>query len=110
MDLKIDRLGFRLSGPIWRGEGEVCILSPLCIQEMSRRTQTVWIRSEWAFVFQTHCKRHRAPLVESCAVCFVEDPLLPITNLPASTRSLSLPSCLNLCSYPPTHHLPLTPP
>jgi TniQ len=26
-------------------------LCPLWIQEMSRRTQTVWIRSEWAFVF-----------------------------------------------------------
>src|SRR5258707_6234102 len=62
---------------------------------MSRRTQTVWIRSEWAFVFQTHCKRHRAPLVESCAVCFVEDPLLPITNLPASNGSLALASCWN---------------
>ena len=60
---------------------------------MSRRTQTVWIRSEWAFVFQTHCNRHRTPLVESCAVCFVEDPLLPITSLPASTGWLALASC-----------------
>jgi hypothetical protein len=68
---------------------------PLCIQEMSRRTQTVWIRSEWAFVFQTHCKRHRTPLVESCAVCFVEDPLLPITNLPSCNGSLALASCWN---------------
>jgi hypothetical protein len=60
---------------------------------MSRRTQTVWIRSEWAFVFQTHCNRHRTPLVESCAVCFAEDPLLPITSLPASTGWLALASC-----------------
>jgi hypothetical protein len=66
---------------------------PLCIREMSRRTQTVWIRSEWAFVFQTHCNRHRTPLVESCAACFVEDPLLPITSLPASTGWLALASC-----------------
>src|SRR5271165_1756243 len=68
---------------------------PLCIQEMSRRTQTVWIRSEWALVFQTHCNRHRIPLVESCAICFVDDPLLPITNLPASNGSLALASCWN---------------
>ena len=47
---------------------------------MISRTQTVWIRSEWAMVFQTHCARHRVPLFERCAVCFVEDPLLPITN------------------------------
>jgi hypothetical protein len=39
---------------------------PICIQEMSRRTRTVWIRSEWAFVFQTHCTRHRTPLLETC--------------------------------------------
>ena len=39
---------------------------PLCIQEMSRRTQTVWIRSEWALVFQTHCAQHRQ------AACFKE--------------------------------------
>ena len=39
-----------------------------------------WIRSEWAFVFQTHCLRHRAPLIERCAVCFVEDPRLPNVN------------------------------
>jgi hypothetical protein len=60
---------------------------------MSQSTQTVWIRSEWAFVFQTHCNRHRTPLVESCAVCFAEDPLLPITSLPASTGWLALASC-----------------
>jgi hypothetical protein len=47
------------------------------------------------FVFQTHCNQHRTPLVESCAVCFVEDPLLPITNLPASNGSLALASCWN---------------
>ena len=68
---------------------------PLCIREMSRRTQTVWIRSKWALVFQTHCKRHGTPLVESCAICFVDDPLLPITNLPASNSSLALASCWN---------------
>jgi TniQ len=34
---------------------------PLCLQEMIFRARTVWIRSEWAFVFQTHCPRHRAP-------------------------------------------------
>jgi hypothetical protein len=43
-------------------------------------TRTVWIRSEWALVFQTHCARHRVPLLERCAVCLVEDPLFPITN------------------------------
>jgi hypothetical protein len=53
---------------------------PLCLQEMIFRVRTVWIRSEWAFVFQTHCPRHRAPLIERCAVCFVEDPLLPNAN------------------------------
>jgi hypothetical protein len=53
---------------------------PLCLREMISGTQTVWIRSEWALVFQTHCARHRVPLLERCAVCFVEDPLLPITN------------------------------
>jgi hypothetical protein len=57
---------------------------------MSRRTRTVWIRSEWAFVFQTHCPRHRTPLFERCAVCFIEDPLLPITN-----GSLALAPCWN---------------
>jgi hypothetical protein len=62
---------------------------------MIRRTQTVWIRSEWALVFQTHCNRHRTPLVESCAICFVDDPLLPITNLPGSNGSLALASCWN---------------
>jgi hypothetical protein len=41
---------------------------PICIQEMSRRTRTVWVRSEWAFVFQTHCARHRTPLLETCGV------------------------------------------
>jgi hypothetical protein len=61
---------------------------PLCFQEMSRRTRTVWIRSEWACMFQTHCARHRTPLLERCAVCFTEDPLLPITN-----GSLLAPPC-----------------
>jgi hypothetical protein len=32
-------------------------------------------------VFQTHCPRHRAPLIERCGVCFVEDPLLPTQTL-----------------------------
>jgi hypothetical protein len=50
---------------------------PLCLQEMISREGTVWIRSEWAFVFQTHCSRHRARLIERCAVCFIEDPLFP---------------------------------
>ena len=31
-------------------------------------------------MFQTHCARHRAPLIERCAVCFVEDPLLATAN------------------------------
>ncbi|MBV8968567.1 MAG: TniQ family protein [Verrucomicrobia bacterium] len=53
---------------------------PFCLQEMISETRTVWIRSEWALVFQTHCARHRVPLFERCAVCFVEDPLFPITN------------------------------
>ena len=53
---------------------------PLCLREMISGTQTVWIRSEWALVFQTHCARHRIPLFERCAACFEEDPLLPITN------------------------------
>lgn len=42
-----------------------------------------WIRSEWAFVFQTYCARHRAPLVERWAVCFVKDPLLATANAAA---------------------------
>jgi hypothetical protein len=67
---------------------------PVCIHEMSRRTQTVWIRSEWAFVFQTHCARHRTPLRETCAVCFMEDPLA-IANPPARSGSLELASCWN---------------
>jgi len=50
-------------------------------QEMSRRTRTIWIRSEWAFVFQTHCARRRTPLLETCGVCLIEDPLA-ITNPP----------------------------
>jgi hypothetical protein len=37
---------------------------PLCLREMISGTQTVWIRSEWALVFQTHCARHRVPLLE----------------------------------------------
>ena len=53
---------------------------PLCLQEMIFRARTVRIRSEWALVFQTHCPRHRAPLIERCAVCFVEDPILPNAN------------------------------
>src|SRR6516165_5162238 len=35
---------------------------PLCLQEMIFRARTVWIRSEWAFVFQTHCPTHRAQI------------------------------------------------
>ena len=65
---------------------------PICIQEMSRRTRTVWIRGEWAFVFQTHCARHRTPLLETCGVCFIEDPLA-ITNPPVRDKSLQLASC-----------------
>ena len=67
---------------------------PICIQEMSRRTRTVWIRSEWAFVFQTHCARHRTPLLETCGVCFREDPLA-ITKPPARDKSLQLAFCWN---------------
>jgi hypothetical protein len=37
----------------------------------------------------------RIPLVESCAICFVDGPLLPITNLPASNGSVALASCWN---------------
>jgi len=63
-------------------------------------TQTVWIRSEWALVFQTHCARHRVPLLERCAVCFVEDPLLPNAN-----AFSPIPSCWKcgsaLFSYDP---------
>jgi len=55
---------------------------------MISRARTVWIRNEWAFVFQTHCPRHRAPLIERCAVCFVEDPLLPNAN-----AFSAIPSC-----------------
>jgi hypothetical protein len=57
---------------------------------MSRRTRTVWIRSEWAFVFQTH----RAPLLETCGFCFREDPLV-ITKPPARDNSLQLAFCWN---------------
>jgi TniQ protein len=67
---------------------------PICIQEMSRSTRTVWIRSEWAFVFQTHCARHRTPLLETCGVCFREDPLA-ITNPPVRDKSFQLASCWN---------------
>src|SRR5258705_7485415 len=67
---------------------------PICIQEMSRRTRTVWICSEWAFVFQTHCARHRTPLLETCGVCFIKDPLA-ITNPPVRDKSLQLASCWN---------------
>jgi len=73
---------------------------PLCLQEMIFKARTVWIRSEWAFVFQTHCPRHRAPLIERCAVCFVEDPLLPNAN-----AFSPIPSCWKcgstLFSYDP---------
>jgi hypothetical protein len=68
-------------------------LQPVCIQEMSLRTRTVWIRSEWAFVFQTHCARHRTPLLERCVLCFTEDPLLLITD-----DSVALASCWN-CGF-----------
>jgi hypothetical protein len=71
---------------------------PVCIQEMSRKTQTVWIRSEWTFVFQTHCARHRTPLLKTCVACFIDDPLLPIINPPVRNGSLTLPSCWN-CGY-----------
>jgi TniQ len=67
---------------------------PICIQEMSRRTRTVWIRSEWALVFQTHCARHCTPLLETCGVCFTEDPLA-IRNSPIRDESLELASCWN---------------
>jgi hypothetical protein len=67
---------------------------PICIEKMSRRTRTVWIRSEWAFVFQTHCARHRTPLLETCGVCFIEDPLA-ITNPPVRDKSLELACCWN---------------
>jgi hypothetical protein len=67
---------------------------PICIQEMSRRTRTVWIRSEWAFVFQTHCARHRTPLLETLGVCFSED-LLAITNPPVRDKSFQLAACWN---------------
>jgi hypothetical protein len=56
---------------------------PNCVQEMSRRTRTVWIRGEWAFVFQNHCARLRTSLLETCSVCFIEDPL-EITKPPVS--------------------------
>jgi TniQ len=65
---------------------------PICIQDMSRRTRTMWIRCEWALVFQTHCARHRTPLLETCGVCFMEDPLA-ITNPPVRDKSLQLASC-----------------
>jgi hypothetical protein len=68
---------------------------PLCIREMSRTKRTVWIRSEWAFVFQTHCARHRTPLLERCSVCFTDDPLLPITNPAITNTSSALASCWN---------------
>jgi hypothetical protein len=61
---------------------------PLCLQEMIVRARTVWIRSEWAFAFQTHSPRHRAPLIERCAVCLVEDPRLPNAN-----ACSPIPSC-----------------
>src|ERR1700730_13094494 len=66
---------------------------PLCIQEMSQRTQTVWIRSEWAFVFQTQCARHRTPLRETRAICYIADPLA-IANPPVRSGLQGLsPRC-----------------
>ena len=46
------------------------------------------------FVFQTHCARHRTPLLGTCGVCFGEDPLA-ITNPPARDKSLQLAFCWN---------------
>jgi hypothetical protein len=63
---------------------------PLCLQEMVHATQTAWIRSEWACALHTHCVRHRLPLRERCAVCFIEDPVLP-----SLSGSLAPPSCWN---------------
>ena len=50
-------------------------------------------------VFQTHCARHRTPLLKTCVACFIDDPLLPIINPPVRNGSLTLPSCWN-CGIP----------
>lgn len=63
---------------------------PLCLQEMARATQTAWIRSEWACALHTHCVRHRLPLLERCAVCLIEGPVLPGLSGP-----LAPPCCWN---------------
>ena len=57
-------IDWELGSPHRFGQGRAMYgFCPICIQEMSRRTRTVWIRGEWAFVFQTHCARHRTPLL-----------------------------------------------
>ena len=93
-------LNWDLGSPDRFAQGRRYAFCPLCLQEMISGTRTVWIRSEWALVFQTHCARHRVPLFERCAVCFVEDPLLPITN-----GSSAIASCWKcgsaLLSYDP---------
>src|SRR4029077_13879559 len=45
-------------------------------------------------VFQTHCARHRTPLLETCGVCFIADPLA-IRNPPVRDKSLELAACWN---------------
>ena len=49
-------------------------------------------------MFQTHCARHRTPLLEACGICFIEGPL-EITNTPRD-KSLQLASCWNCGSSP----------
>jgi hypothetical protein len=60
----------------------------------SRSVESRCATMMWAFVFQTHCARHRTPLLETCGVCFMEDPL-EITNSPLRDKSLQLASCWN---------------
>ena len=49
------------------------------------------VRDAIANVYQ---QRDRTPLVETCGVCFIEDPLA-ITNSPIKDKSLRLASCWN---------------
>ena len=63
MDPEVDRLGSGLSASVCTGESDVCILSDL-FPGNDPQNSDVWIRSECAFVFQTHFERHRTPLLE----------------------------------------------
>jgi hypothetical protein len=79
MDLTSNRVGSGRSRTICPRESQVCILSLMSPRNDLQGANS--LDSERMRIrFQTHCPRHRAPLIERCAVCFVEDPLLPNAN------------------------------